>query len=173
MFLNSFLFSLHFNHNHKIMKRIFTLLALTTLTFSTFSCSSDDSSPVVVDPPVVKDKLIGKWDLKTFSMEMTAEGQEPQIIEDQSVEGVLVMQYDFKEDNTIDFLIQQGQQAEQSGTGTYTKSGNSVTITLAQTPQTFTLSNLADTKMSLKMTEQVPVNGVTYTTVISYNFEKM
>lgn len=154
------------------MKRIYSYLFIGTIgLFGLASCSSDDNTPVVHDP------IVGKWDLKTMDMKFTANEEVYLEMEDFSVEGLLVMQFDFKADNTVEYYAEnedeEGNTVVDSHTGTYAKDGDSVTITINNEPQTFSILMLDSTDLHLFTSEEYTFEEVDYLDEVTFKFKKM
>lgn len=141
------------------MKKIFTFLSIATLSvFSLTACSSDDN--VTTSEPQPTNQLLGKWDMQAMDMKLEMDGQV--VIDEKDVptkDAGIIIQYDFKVDNKIEYYMytpatDQNEETEQQGTGTYQKSGNMLTITIEDTPQTFDVLLLEQSKLHLNLTQE-------------------
>jgi len=152
------------------MKKISTILFATTLgLFSLASCSNDDNAPVVDNT----NHLLGKWTLNTMSLKSTENGEVVQEFEDMPVQEVMTWEYTFKEDNTFEYLMAVPQaQLEEKGVGTYSKNGNSITITVDGDPATFEIKALDAKNLHLKNTEEYEADGIKFVDVTEQKFIK-
>lgn len=141
------------------MKKIYTFLSVVTLSvFTLTACSSDDNATTPEPQPT--NHLLGKWDMRAMDMKLEMEGQV--VIDEKDVptkDAGIIIQYDFKADNKIEYYMYtpataQNEETEQQGTGTYQKSGNMLTITIEDTPQTFDVLLLEQSKLHLNLTQE-------------------
>jgi len=141
------------------MKKIYTFLSIATLSvFSLTACSSDDN--ITTPEPQPTNHLLGKWDMQAMDMKLEMDGQI--VIDEKDVatkDAGIIIQYDFKADNKIEYYMYtpataQNEEREQEGTGTYQKSGNMLTITIEETPQTFDVLLLEQSKLHLNLTQE-------------------
>lgn len=72
---------------------------------------------------------------------------------DVPTEGQVTWEYDFNEDLTVDYVIATDGQSEE-GTGTYTVTNSSLTITIQDEPQTFEITTLNAENLYLKFSEE-------------------
>ena|SRR5690554_3767628 len=128
------------------MKRIYSYLLIVAIgMIGLTSCSSDDNPP---------DYLLGKWTLFTISMKIYVYDEVATEIVDEPVGGSMIMQFDFKADNTVDYYFNNIEEETYEATGTYHRNGNDLTIIIDDEPQTFViLRNDAD-NLHLGMTEE-------------------
>jgi len=151
------------------MKKISTyLIAFSFGLLSLTACSGDDNTP---GPEQQTNHLLGKWKLNTLSVKSYENGEVVMEFTDLPVQGQMTWEYDFKADNTVDYHISvPAQQLEEQGKGTYTKTGNTLTITIEEEPGTFVVSTLDADNLHLKMTEEGTAEGVTYKEEIEQKF---
>lgn len=161
------------------MKKISNSLFVATLAIISFSsCSSDDSTHPPTPEPQPTNLLLGKWDMNKMDMKLVMDGNI--LVDETDVDtkstGIIV-QYDFKSDNKVDYYIftpanaQQAEQ-EQSGTGTYTRNGDELTLTLG-TPTPYTIKLLTSTDLHLNLYDSDNVNGAETTIDMTQKFTKM
>lgn len=115
------------------------------------SCSSDDNSTIVEPQPV--NHLLGAWKLNTMSIKISQDGEVLLEQIDVPTEGQVTWEYDFNEDLTVDYVIVADGQSEE-GTGTYTVTDSSLTITIQDEPQTFEITTLNAENLYLKFSEE-------------------
>jgi len=132
------------------MKKTTLLLASLGL-FLFSSCSSDDNSTIVEPQPV--NHLLGAWKLNTMSIKISQDGEVLLEQIDVPTEGQVTWEYDFNEDLTVDYVIVADGQSEE-GTGTYTVTDSSLTITIQDEPQTFEITTLNAENLYLKFSEE-------------------
>lgn len=132
------------------MKKTTLLLASLGL-FLFSSCSSDDNSTIVDPQPV--NHLLGAWKLNTMSIKISQDGEVLLEQIDVPTEGQVTWEYDFNEDLTVDYVIVADGQSEE-GTGTYTVTDSSLTITIQDEPQTFEITTLNAENLYLKFSEE-------------------
>lgn len=132
------------------MKKTTLLLASLGL-FLFSSCSSDDNSTIVEPQPV--NHLLGAWKLNTMSIKISQDGEVLLEQIDVPTEGQVTWEYDFNEDLTVDYVIATDGQSEK-GTGTYTVTDSSLTITIQDEPQTFEITTLNAENLYLKFSEE-------------------
>lgn len=132
------------------MKKTTLLLASLGL-FLFSSCSSDDNSTIVEPQPV--NHLLGAWKLNTMSIKISQAGEVLLEQIDVPTEGQVTWEYDFNEDLTVDYVIVADGQSEE-GTGTYTVTDSSLTITIQDEPQTFEITTLNAENLYLKFSEE-------------------
>lgn len=156
------------------MKKIYTFLSIATLSvFSLTACSSDDNTTTPEPQPT--NHLLGKWDMQAMDMKLEMDGQIVIDEKDVATKDVgIIIQYDFKADNKIEYYMYtpataQNEEREQEGIGTYQKSGNMLTITIEDTPQTFDVLLLEQSKLHLNLTQEDESTKVS----ITQNFVKM
>lgn len=128
------------------MKKTTLLLASLGL-FLFSSCSSDDNSTIVEPQPV--NHLLGAWKLNTMSVKISQDGQVISEQIDAPIGNQLTWEYKFNEDLTVDYVIGADGQSEE-GTGTYTVTDSSLTITIQDEPQTFEITTLNAENLYLK-----------------------
>src|SRR5690554_2292350 len=157
------------------MKRFYSYLFIATVgLLGLVSCSSDDNST-----PEKKevDPIVGKWELKTMDLKIYENGEVYLEFEDESVEGLLVFEFDFKEDNTVDFtsgnLNQSGEMETNSETGTYVKNEDNVTITIEGEPETFSILKLNSSELHLFVTDEYSSGEMEYIDEITFKMVKM
>lgn len=154
------------------MKRIFSYLFIGTIgLFGTASCSSDDNSPAVHDP------IVGKWDLKAMDLKLSADGETYLDMQDISVEDLMVMQFDFKADNSVEFYTEsedeEGNMVKELLTGVYSKNDESVTITIEDEHETFSILMLNSTDLHLFTSDEYTYEEVDYVDEVTFKFKKM
>ena len=159
------------------MKKISTFLFAATIAIvSLSSCSSDDGSSTPQPQPT--NFLLGKWEMQKMDMKMEMGGNV--LIDQQDVDtktAGIIVEYDFKSDNTVEYYMytpatpQQAEQ-EQSGTATYTRNGDEITMTI-NNPATYTIKVLSSTDLHLNMYQEEDVNGSQTTVDITQKFTKM
>ena len=132
------------------MKKTTLLLASLGL-FLFSSCSSDDNSTIVEPQPV--NHLLCAWKLNTMSIKISQDGEVLLEQIDVPTEGQVTWEYDFNEDLTVDYVIVADGQSEE-GTGTYTVTDSSLTITIQDEPQTFEITTLNAENLYLKFSEE-------------------
>lgn len=138
------------------------------------SCSSDDNST-----PEKKevDPIVGKWELKTMDLTLYEDGEVYFEYEDIAVEGLMLLEFDFKEDNTVDFtsgnLNQSGEMVTYTETGTYDKNEDSVTITIDGEPETFSILKLNSSELHLFVTDEYSSDGMEYLDEVTFKMVKM
>lgn len=132
------------------MKKTTLLLASLGL-FLFSSCSSDDNSTIVEPQPV--NHLLGAWKLNTMSVKISQDGQVISEQIDAPIGNQLTWEYKFNEDLTVDYVIGADGQSEE-GTGTYTVTDSSLTITIQDEPQTFEITTLNAENLYLKFSEE-------------------
>lgn len=132
------------------MKKTTLLLASLGL-FLFSSCSSDDNSTIVEPQPV--NHLLGAWKLNTMSVKISQDGQVISEQIDVPIGNQLTWEYKFNEDLTVDYVIGADGQSEE-GTGTYTVTDSSLTITIQDEPQTFEITTLNAENLYLKFSEE-------------------
>lgn len=157
------------------MKRFYSYLFIATVgLLGLVSCSSDDNST-----PEKKevDPIVGKWELKTMDLTLYEDGEVYFEYEDIAVEGLLVFEFDFKEDNTVDFtsgnLNQSGEMVTYTETGTYDKNEDSVTITIEGEPETFSILKLNSSELHLFVTDEYSSDGMEYLDEVTFKMVKM
>ena len=161
------------------MKRISTFLFASTLAIASLSsCSSDDNSSVPQPQPQPTNVLLGKWEMQKMDMKMEMGGNV--LIDQQDVDtktAGIKIEYDFKADNTVEYYMytpatQQQAEQEQSGTATYTRNGDEITMTI-NNPTTYTIKVLNSTELHLNMYQEEEVNGSQTKIDITQKFTKM
>lgn len=157
------------------MKRFYSYLFIATVgLLGLVSCSSDDNST-----PEKKevDPIVGKWELKTMDLTLYEDGEVYFEYEDIAVEGLMLLEFDFKEDNTVDFtsgnLNQSGEMVTYTETGTYDKNEDSVTITIEGEPETFSILKLNSSELHLFVTDEYSSDGMEYLDEITFKMVKM
>src|SRR5690606_5363018 len=148
------------------MKKFYSLLTAATFGLLTLTaCSSDDNSP----QPDETDLLIGKWDMQTMDMLIQVDGEI--LVDEEDVptkEAGIIIQYDFKEDKTVEYYLftpaTAGQEeAERSGTGTYEKNETELILTLENSPTVYSIFLLEKNELHLNMTEEEENNKLSMT----------
>lgn len=157
------------------MKRFYSYLFIATVgLLGLVSCSSDDNST-----PEKKevDPIVGKWELKTMDLTLYEDGEVYFEYEDIAVEGLMLLEFDFKENNTVDFtsgnLNQSGEMVTYTETGTYDKNEDSVTITIEGEPETFSILKLNSSELHLFVTDEYSSDGMEYLDEITFKMVKM
>lgn len=157
------------------MKRFYSYLFIATVgLLGLVSCSSDDNST-----PEKKevDPIVGKWELKTMDLTLYEDGEVYFEYEDIAVEGLMLLEFDFKEDNTVDFtsgnLNQSGEMVTYTETGTYDKNEDSVTITIDGEPETFSILKLNSSELHLFVTDEYSSDGMEYLDEVTFKMVKM
>lgn len=159
------------------MKKKYFLLAFLSLSLIGFtSCDKDDEK--TTPPPVQTDLLVGKWDLKTMSVKLSIDGEVVQEIVDESVEGQITMQFNFKADKSVTLYqytpATEEEEAETyEGIGTYERKGNQVTIAIDGEPITFQLIVNDQTNLHLGLNVEEDYEGVAVKQESIYKFKKM
>lgn len=161
------------------MKKISTyLFAAAIAIVSLSSCSSDDNSTAPTPEPQPTNLLLGKWDMQKMDMKIVMDGDT--MIDEKEVDtkgAGITVQYDFKADNTVEYYMytpanaQQAEQ-EQSGTGTYNRTGEKIIMTLGS-PTTYTIQILSSTELHLNMNEKENVNGAETEIDMTQKFTKI
>lgn len=158
-----------------IMKRFYSYLFIATVgLLGLVSCSSDDNST-----PEKKevDPIVGKWELKTMDLTLYEDGEVYFEYEDIAVEDLMLLEFDFKEDNTVDFtsgnLNQSGEMETNSETVTYVKNEDSVTITIEGEPETFSILKLNSSELHLFVTDEYSSGEMEYIDEITFKMVKM
>lgn len=124
------------------------------------SCSSDDSSSSS------SSSLVGKWNFDTVQYSAAGQSAPEEPYEDNEP-GCAKDYLEFKEDGTlIEGDYWSSECTLETSTGTYTKSGNKVTITFDGESSTATIMSVNDSQLKVKTTETW--EGVTVTTIIKF-----
>jgi len=159
------------------MKKIYSYLALASLSlFTLSSCSDDDNKEKPQEQ--TKDVLLGKWDLKTLSMKLYVDGDLVQEVNDQSVEGEMTMQFDFKADNKVEYYMyvpasEGSEEQKVELTGTYQKKGKDLVITIEGDEQTFKIEGNDAKSLKLSQSVEEEYQGMLIKQDVIYNFGKM
>lgn len=156
------------------MKKI-TLFAFSIITAFTFS-SCDKNDETVEETP--KDPIVAKWDLKLVDIKISIDNEVVNEENDLDISGELTMQFDFKEDNTIHLYqyapaTEETEAQEFNSSGTYTKVGNQLTITLDGEDQTFTILSNDASNLHLFMATESEIQGMEIKQDITYKMIKM
>lgn len=155
------------------------LIALTLGLVTLTSCSSDDNSSDKQVQPQPQNELLGKWDLEKVDMKMIVDGEIMFDEKDVPVKQAgLINQYEFFEDSTLEYYIYtpangQTPAVEESGEGTYVRNGDQLTLTLNNTPNTFTVKLLDSSNLHLNLEEEETVAGVNYSMNLTNKFVKI
>ncbi|WLD23734.1 lipocalin family protein [Flavobacterium dauae] len=152
------------------MKKITTILFATTITLlSLTACSSDDNTPT--PEPQTENHLLGMWKLNTMSLTSYENGEVVNEQTDVPVGSQITWEYEFKADNTVEYLMAiPAAEIEEQGTGTYSKNGTTLTITIDDEPGVFEITNNDADNLHLKTTEEEVEDGITYKTEIEQKF---
>ena len=150
------------------MKRIYSYLFIAAVgLFGLTSCSNDDNAPVQ-EP----NHLIGKWNLNALDIKISIDGEVFEEIEDFPVEGSMVMQFDFKADNTVEYYFNNDDGVEE-GVGTYQRNGNNLTITIEGEPADFEILLSDANNLYHGIMEEYEYQGMLVGEEITFKFLKM
>jgi len=158
------------------MKKISTyLFAISVGIVSLTSCTSDDNATTEV---IVQNELIGKWEMQKLDMKLVYNGEV--VIDEKDIptnQLGMVIQYNFKTDNTVDYYLftpanAQQQATELSGTGTYSRTNESLTLTL-NSSTTYTINLLNKDNLHLNLLDEETVNGIFSSLDMTQKFTKM
>lgn|SRR5690606_20672007 len=152
------------------MKKINTILFVTTIAlFSLTSCSSDDNTST--PEPQTENHLLGMWKLNTMSLTSYENGEVVNEQIDLPVGSQITWEYEFKADNTVEYLMAiPAAEIEEKGTGTYSKNGTTLTITIDDEPGVFEITNNDADNLHLKTTEEEVEDAITYKSEIEQKF---
>lgn len=133
------------------------------------SCSSDDNTP---DQEPIDNHLLGKWNLNTADVKIYVNDQLQQEMNDVPAEEIGAVQFDFKEDGTVDYAFSDEEFSEEI-TGTYEKNGNILTITIDNEPQTFEILLSDSNNLHLYLEEEETYQEMLLRTEAVFKFIKM
>lgn len=133
------------------------------------SCSSDDNTP---DQEPIDNHLLGKWNLNTADVKIYVNDQLQQEMNDVPAEEIGAVQFDFKEDGTVDYAFSDEEFSEEI-TGTYEKNGNILTITIDNEPQTFEILLYDSNNLHLYLEEEETYQEMLLRTEAVFKFIKM
>lgn len=152
------------------MKKISTYLFAASVSLLSLTACSDDDNTVKPDPQP-SNHLLGEWKLNTISSKSYEDGVLVNEFTDLPVAGQISWEYNFKADNTVEYnMAVPSQNIEEQGIGTYTKTGNNLTITIEGEPATFVITNLDAANLHFKITEEEEYEGVLYKDEIEQKF---
>lgn len=153
-----------------IMKKISTyLFAASVGLLSLTACSADDNAPTTEPQPT--NHLLGQWKLNTMSVTSYENGEIVEQNIDRPVGSQITWEYDFKADNKVDyFMAIPVAGVEEKGSGTYTRTGNTLTMTIEDEAQSFEITKIDADNLHLKMTEEEVDGEITYKDEIEQKF---
>ncbi len=153
------------------MRKVSTYLSAATIGLLLMaSCSSDDNTPD--QEPIEENHLLGQWDLNTADIKLYVNGELQQEMNDVSTEEIGAVQFDFKEDGTVDYVFSD-EEGSESSTGTYQKNGDNLTITIDNDPQTFEIHLNNSNNLHLFLEEEETYQEMLLKTEVTFKFVKM
>src|SRR5690606_2724902 len=154
------------------MKKITTLLLLCSISLiGLSSCSSDDNTPVV--QPEEENHLLGTWRLATMSVKSYENDELVSEYTDLPVSSTIQWEYTFNNDNTVEYLMAiPAAELSESGSGTYVRNGNILTMTIVGEDGVFEITELASESFNIKFEEEYSVEGVSYRDEIEQKFTR-
>lgn len=158
------------------MKKIYFYLAVASIGLFTVTSCSDDNNEKQPEQP--KDVLLGKWDLKTVSMKLFVDGDLVQEVKEESVEGQMTMQFDFKADNKVEYYMyvpasEEAEEQKVNLTGTYEKKGTDLIVTIEGEDQTFKIEGNDAANLKLMQSQEMEYEGMVVKQDLTLNFKKM
>lgn len=152
------------------MKKISTYLFAASLgLLSSTACSGDDNTPTTEPQPT--NHLLGQWKLNTMSVTSYENGEVVEQTTDRPVGSQVTWEYDFKADNKVDYYMSVPLAGlEEKGSGTYTRTGNTLTMTIDDEAQSFEISKSDADNLHLKMTEEEVDGDITYKNEVEQKF---
>jgi len=111
------------------------------------------------------------WKLNTMSLTSYENGEVVNEQIDLPVGSQITWEYEFKADNTVEYLMAiPAAEIEEKGTGTYSKNGTTLTITIDDEPGVFEITNNDADNLHLKTTEEEVEDAITYKSEIEQKF---
>lgn len=158
------------------MKKIYFYLAVASIGLFTVTSCSDDNNEKQPEQP--KDVLLGKWDLKTVSMKLFVDGDLVQEVKEESVEGQMTMQFDFKADHKVEYYMyvpasEEAEEQKVNLTGTYEKKGTDLIVTIEGEDQTFKIEGNDAANLKLMQSQEMEYEGMVVKQDLTLNFKKM
>ena len=154
------------------MKKIATLLLFASLSLIGFTSCSDDEDTQVIQPVEVN-HLLGTWKLNTMSLTSYENGEIVSEYTDLPMSTTMQWDHTFKDDNTVDFIMAiPSAELSQTGSGTYVKNGNTLTMTIENEAQTFEIKELTSDNLNLKLVEEYEEEGISYKDEIEQKFTR-
>lgn len=152
------------------MKKISTYLFVATAGLLSLTACSGDDNPSTTEPQATN-HLLGQWKLNTMSVTSYENDEVVQQNIDTPVGAQITWEYDFKADNKVDYYMSIPIAGiEEKGSGTYTRSGNILTMTIEDEAQSFEISKSDADNLHLKMTEEEVDGDITYRDQIEQKF---
>lgn len=147
------------------MKKVMMLASAAMMVLSLNSCSGDDNGGGISDA-----KLVGKWEHNTEKITAAGQVLQPEQPYSENEDGCSKDYIEFSENGTITFGDYWSSGCDlDTDTASWVREGKEVTVSGGDAEtQTFTVSKLSATKMTVKYTETL--NGVNF--VEEYTFTK-
>ena len=152
------------------MKKTSTYLFAASLgLLSLTACSGDDNTSTVEPQPT--NHLLGKWKLNTMSVTSYENDEVVSQNIDTPVGSQITWEYEFKADNSVEYYMAIPVAGlEEKGSGTYTRTGNTLTMTIDDEAQSFEISKSDVDNLHLKITEEEVDGDVTYKEEVEQKF---
>lgn len=152
------------------MKKIGIYLFVATIGFTSLaSCADDDNNQTVQPQPT--SHLLGSWKLNTMTVRSYKNGELVYESIDAPVANQATWEYTFKPDNKVDYYtVIPVIDVDERGTGTYTRNGNILTITIKNEVQALEISKSDANNLHLKFSEEEIEGDVTFTDEIEQKF---
>lgn len=155
-------------------KNYFLALFISISSLLITSCDkNDDETPIAQ-----KDYLIAKWDLKKVDIKISVDGEVVQEMEDYDTTAEMTMQFDFKEDKSVSLYqyypaTEDSEAEEFTYTGTYTRNGNILDITIDGDKVNFEISLNDENNLHLANELEETYEGMVIKQNMTYKFTKM